>query len=295
MRTAERGVAMFVALAACLAGGCRRTGAPARANSPATVTTKSGVEMVLLPGGSFVMGSGHARQVDEKPHTVAVDAFYIDRHEVTQEHYEKLMGKNPSRHKGPENPVEQIRWTDAIAYCNARSRLEGLAEAYDLKTWRCDFDADGYRLPTEAEWEYAARAGTTTLYSFGDDPAALADHAWYKENQTLGPRPVGKRRANGWGLHDMYGNVWEWCNDIYAEDYYKRSPASNPRGPAKGDRRVLRGGCWNSKPDECRSSYRLDEIPAFTDVCFGKAVSGFVGIRCVRGARGDRRGAKGGG
>jgi formylglycine-generating enzyme required for sulfatase activity len=268
-------------LVVLLLGGCRRTTAPATP-APPIITTTSGVEMVLLPGGAFVMGSDAADQVDERPHTVHVDAFYIDRREVTQEHYRKVCGKNPSRHKGEANPVEQIRWTDAIAYCNARSRLEGLRPCYDLKTFACDFDANGYRLPTEAEWEYAARAGTTTRYCFGNDPARLVDYAWYKENQTLGPRPVGGRRASPWGLFDMYGNVWEWCNDIYKEDYYSRSPPRNPRGPAKGDRRVLRGGCWNSKPDECRSSYRLDEIPAFTDVCFGKAVSGFVGIRCVR-------------
>ena len=261
--------------------GCRRTTAPAKP-APPIITTTSGVEMVLLPGGTFVMGSNTADQVDEKPHAVHVDAFYIDRREVTQGHYELVCRKNPSRHKGGTQPVEQVRWTDAIRYCNARSRLEGLRCCYDLKTFQCDFDANGYRLPTEAEWEYAARAGTATRYCFGDDPAGLDDYAWYKANQTRGPQPVGGRRANPWGLYDMYGNVWEWCNDIYQEDYYSRSPVRNPRGPAKGDRRVLRGGCWNSKPDECRSSYRLDEIPAFTDVCFGKAVSGFVGIRCVR-------------
>ena len=261
--------------------GCRRTQAPA-GPAPPVLTTKSGVEMVLLPGGSFVMGSDRKDQVDEKPHRVHVDAFRIDRREVTQQHYRKVMGKNPSRHKDEANPVEQVRWTDAIRYCNARSRLEGLEPCYDLKTWACNFDANGYRLPTEAEWEYAARAGTKSQYCFGDDPARLVDHAWYKENQTRGPRPVGTRRANPWGLYDVYGNVWEWCNDVYKEGYYARSPGRNPRGPAKGNTRVLRGGCWDSKPDECRSAYRLDEIPAFTDVCFGKAVSGFVGIRCVR-------------
>ena len=270
-----------VATSVLVLAGCRRTKSPPPPALP-IVTTTSGVQMVRLPGGSFVMGSRRTDQIDEHPHTVHVDAFAIDQYEVTQAHYAKVLGKNPSRHKGPSRPVEQVRWTDAIRYCNARSRLEGFQEAYNLKTWACNFEADGYRLPTEAEWEYAARAGSTTQYCFGDDPAGLDDYAWYKANQTLGPRGVGTRRPNAWGLYDLYGNVWEWCNDIYAEDYYARSPRANPRGPAKGERRVLRGGCWNSKPDECRSSYRLDEIPAFTDVCFGKAVSGFVGIRCVR-------------
>jgi len=245
------------------------------------VTTAGGVAMVRLPGGWFEMGSDTADQVDETPHRVYVSPFCIDRYEVTQEEYERRMGKNPSRWKAKCHPAEQIRWADGVAYCNARSESEGLHPCYDVETWACDFDADGYRLPTEAEWEYACRAGTTTLYFFGSTPAKLDRYAWCKVNCTTRPRPVGLKRPNPWGLYDMYGNVWEWCNDLYGEDYYASSPERNPPGPADGQRRVLRGGCWNSRPDVCRSSYRLDENPGYTDVCFGADTRGFVGFRCV--------------
>ena len=273
----------LAAMAVCCAAlpGCRKKPA-GQGGAPRTVTTPGGVEMVLLPGGWFEMGSDSVDQVDEKRHRVYVDAFYIDKHEVTQAHYRKLIGKNPARDKAPAQPVEQIRWTDAVAYCNARSRAEGLACCYDEKTWRCDVGAAGYRLPTEAEWEYACRAGGRGAWCFGDDESRLSQHGWHKGNQTRGPQPVGRKRPNAWGLHDMHGNVWEWCGDWYGEKYYAAAPQRNPRGPEAGKMRVLRGGCWNSKPDECRSAYRFNEKPVFTDVCFGKAVSGFVGIRCVK-------------
>ncbi|MBN1422190.1 MAG: formylglycine-generating enzyme family protein [Planctomycetes bacterium] len=263
----------------------RRPGADPRAEGVSIVKTKAGIEMVRVPGGSFVMGSGGrggVDEIDEDPHEVSVGAFLIDRCEVTQAEYERLMGKNPSRWTRPENPVEQIRWTDAVRYANARSREEGLAPAYDEKTWACDFAADGYRLPTEAEWECACRAGTETIYSFGDRPAPLKEHAWFKNNQTRSPQAAATRAANPWGLYDMYGNVWEWCNDFYEEDYYKRSPREDPRGPETGQTRVVRGGCWNSRADQCRSSYRGREDPGYTDACFGADIRGFVGFRCVR-------------
>ena len=250
---------------------------------PVAITTPGGVEMVSLPGGWFEMGGHEEDQVDETPHRVYVSPFSIDKYEVTQAEYERVMGKNPSRWKGGKNPVEQIRWANAVEYCNARSRLEGLQPAYDPKTRTCDFEASGYRLPTEAEWEYAARAGTTTRYCFGDGPAKLKRYACFKENCTRGPRPVGSKLPNRWGLCDMYGNVWEWCNDFYGEDYYRSSPEKDPKGPAAGEDRAVRGGCWNSRPGMCRSSYRNYENPGYTDVCFGKDIHGFIGFRCARG------------
>ncbi len=239
-------------------------------------------DMVLVQGGSFVMGSQQG-EFDESPHRVSVSSFYMDRYEVTQERYEQLMGENPSRWKGPQNPVEQIRWPNAIAYCNARSKAEGLEPAYDLATGECNFAASGYRLPTEAEWEYAARAGSTTDYSFGDDPAELKRYAWFKSNSPLRrPSPVGQKEPNAWGLHDLYGNVCEWCHDRYGEEYYQQSPEQDPRGPPTGNTRVLRGGSWNSKSDECRSAYRLYEEPVYRDICFARDVHGLIGFRCVR-------------
>ena len=272
-----------LALVACMLAGCRRQ----QGKAPPVVRTSSGVEMVLVPGGRFVMGSHRTDETDETAHRVYVSCFYVDRREVTQEQYEKLMGKNPSRWKGKDHPVEQIRWADAARYCNARSRAEGLEPAYDPKTWKCSFDADGYRLPTEAEWEYAARAGTQMAYFFGTGPSQLARHAWFKDNADRGPRAVGRKRPNAWGLHDVYGNVWEWCNDYYAEGYYRESPERDPTGPAAGKTRVVRGGCWNSRPNQCRSAYRYNEDPGYTDVCFARDVHGFVGFRCVK--RGPRQ------
>jgi formylglycine-generating enzyme required for sulfatase activity len=280
---ARLGAVSGVLALAALAMSCEQAGQPpAPATALPVITTPSGVTMVAIPAGSFEMGSAASRESDEKPHRVSVGAFYMDRYEVTQEHFEKVLGRNPSRWKDTRNPVEQIRWKDAAEYCNARSRLEGLEPAYDPKTWRCDFAAAGYRLPTEAEWEYACRAGTQTEYAFGDSPSALGEYAWFKENRTRGPRPVGGKKPNPWGLYDMYGNVWEWCNDFYTEGYYASSPERDPRGPEAGETRVLRGGCWDSRAALCRSAYRNDEDPGYTDACFGREVHGFVGFRCVR-------------
>ena len=248
---------------------------------PKTAKTRSGVEMVHLPGGWFVMGDAKGAP-DEKPQSVFVDAFYIDKHEVTQEQYRKLVGADYSRWKDRNGPVEQVTWAAAAKYCNARSRAEGLTPCYDTKTWKCDFAANGYRLPTEAEWEYAARAGKTSSYFFGDSPSALRNFAWVKENSGGRPREVGKKLPSPWGLYDIYGNVCEWCNDFYAVDYYQKSPAKNPRGPASGSKRVVRGGSWNSRASDCRSSYRSSENPAYADVCIG--YYDVYGFRCVRNA-----------
>ncbi|MCP5518480.1 MAG: formylglycine-generating enzyme family protein [Verrucomicrobiales bacterium] len=233
--------------------------------------------MVFIPGGTFVMGD--ADEIDAPPHEVTISAFFVDPHPVTQEEFESLMGSNPSRWKGPKNPVEQLRWSDAARFCNQRSEREGLAPCYDPETWHCDFEASGYRLPTEAEWEYACRAGTTTAYFFGDSGAKLGDYGWYDKNAGGHPRPVGQKEPNPWGLYDMAGNVWEWCNDYYAVDYYAAAPARDPRGPEEGTTKVLRGGAWRFSADNCRSGYRYNENPGEADVCFGYDIYGF---RCVR-------------
>ena len=267
---------------AALAGGC---GAPPdkTADQPRPASTISGIEMVAIPAGSFEMGSPDQDEPDQRLHKVSVSAFLIDKYPVTQEVYEKSMGKNPSLWKGPRNPVDQIRWPDAAAFCNARSQAQGLQPAYDTNTWSCNFDADGYRLPTEAEYEYALRAGSTnTDYWFGNSPEDLKRYAWFKGNSPRGTHPVGEKPPNNWGLCDMVGNVWEWCNDWYQQDYYQHSPQRDPRGPATGQNRVVRGGCWNSKPDYCRAAYRYYEMPTYSDICFAKDLHGQIGFRCVK-------------
>jgi formylglycine-generating enzyme required for sulfatase activity len=241
--------------------------------------------MVLISAGRFLMGD--KEEVDAPPHEVAVSAFYIDKNLVTQAQYEKVAGENPSRWKEPRNPVEQVRWSDAVKFCNRRSELEGLQPCYDLKTWRCNLEADGYRLPTEAEWEYACRAGTSTTYFFGDTGAKLSDYAWFDKNSGGHPRPVGQKLPNGWGLYDMSGNLWEWCNDFYKVDYYKEGPGQDPTGPSAGQNKVVRGGAWRFSADRCRPGYRYNENPGYADVCFGYDIYGF---RCVRrGGRGQVR------
>ena len=274
---------VVLSLVLILFHGCKRR-APAdtaKAPIPAAGESKfeSGVQMVLIPGGRFIMGEEN--QIDAAPHEVVLSPFYMDKNLVTQEQYEKVMGENPSRWKGGTNPVEQMRWSDAARYCNARSRSEGLEPCYNLNTWQCNFEANGYRLPTEAEWEYACRAGTQTAYSFGNDPSKLKDYAWFDENAGGKPHPVGQKPANPWGLYDMHGNVWQWCNDFYKVDYYQESPKEDPRGPTTGDTKVVRGGAWKFSAECCRCGYRYNEDPGYADVCFGYDIYCF---RCVRGA-----------
>lgn len=272
---------LLLALGLLACAGCRKVNS-STADALPIITTRAGQQMVLVPAGSFTMGSDKRDEPDERAHRVTLSSFYIDTRLVTQVDYEKLMGTNPSLWKNDLNPVEQIRWHQAAEYCNARSKNEGLEPAYTPKTWECNFEATGYRLPTEAEWEYAARAGTTTAYCFGDDPAKLCNYAWFRDNSPRGTHPVAEKRPNAWGLYDVHGNVWQWCNDFYGEDYYANSPGQDPRGPAQGDARILRGGGWTSRADKCRSSYRMKEDPGYSDTCFGKDIHGVVGFRCVR-------------
>ena len=265
-------------LLAAAAGGfsCQKVDAPAPLK---IVTSASGAEMVLIPAGWFEMGSARGKADEAPAHKVWVDAFLMDRTEVTQEQYGKLFPANPSHFKGPRRPLEQISWAKAAVYCNARSKGEGLEPCYDEDSGACNFAASGYRLPTEAEWEYAARAGSVADYGFGNGAHELKDYAWFEENSGKTTHLVGQKKANAWGLFDMHGNVAEWCNDVYAEDYYARSPEKNPRGPADGKRYVLRGGAWNSSAEACRAAYRVGENPGFQDACFARDA---IGFRCVR-------------
>jgi formylglycine-generating enzyme required for sulfatase activity len=236
-------------------------------------------QMVPVPAGEFMMGSDDGA-VDAKPaHRVKVDTFLMDAHEITQEQYEKVMGTNPSRRKAPSNPVEQVTWAAAVKFCNARSTKEGLTPCYDLQTGKCTFEANGYRLPTEAEWEYACRAGTSSSFYFGDRPDQLKSYAWFDGNSDSKPHTVAQRKPNAWGLYDLAGNVWEWCNDFYGAKYYRNSPTDNPRGPEEGEKRVLRGGAWSSSAENCTSFVRNCDEAGTTDVCLTMDSNGF---RCVR-------------
>ncbi len=214
--------------------------------------------MVFVQGGTFQMGSKNGDS-DEKPvHSVALNNFYIGKYQVTQAEYESVMGKNPSYHTGDNMPVESVSWYDIAEYCNKKSLLEELTSCYtgSGKDMKCDFSANGYRLPTEAEWEYAARGGDKSKgykYSGSDD---IGKVAWYIGNSGSKTHSVGQKQENELDLYDMSGNVWEWCWDWYEKKYYKNSPKNNPKGPSSGIEAVLRGGSWFNYAYYCRVSYR---------------------------------------
>ena len=205
------------------------------------------MEFKLIPAGRFTMGQG-----DESHEVTLTEPFQIGVHEVTQAQYEQVMGSNPSIDKGAENPVDPVSWDDAVQFCRQFSELPAEKAAGNV-----------YRLPTEAQWEYACRAGTTTTFSFGDDNSVLGDYVWYTNNSSGSTHPVGSKRPNAWGLYDMHGNIWEWCSDWYGEDYYESSPTSDPTGPSGGSLRVIRGGSWFNTADYCRAAYRARSSPSF--------------------------------
>ena len=216
--------------------------------------------MVFLQGGTFTMGSPASevgRDYDETQHQVTVSSFSMGRYEVTQAEYEKIMGTNPSAYRGANLPVENVSWFDAVEYCNWRSQREGLTPAYTISganvTW--NRNANGYRLPTEAEWEYACRAGTTTAYNTGNSITERQSHF-----NTSSSASVGSFRSNAWRLYDMHGNVWEWCWDWYGA--YTSGAQNDPVGPASGDLRVLRGGSWGSYAVNLRSARRNYGAPS---------------------------------
>ena len=179
--------------------------------------------------------------------------------------------------------MERVRWRDAKRFCNERSLFEGLTPCYNEKTpdWDCDYSANGYRLPTEAEWEYACRAGKESDYDFGS-PDKLRQYAWFGENSDQKTHATGQKKPNELGIYDLYGNVSEWCEDVYSPTYYRESPGADPHGPAspgKDVRRVIRGGNWKASPDQCRATFRQGERTGDTDACFS---TDYCGFRCVR-------------
>ena len=225
------------------------------------------------------MGSSNGVADERPPHEVTISTFLMDKFETTQEQFAALEVADPSHFKDPKRPVEQVRWSDAALFCNLRSQEEGLEPCYDEASFKCNMKASGYRLPTEAEWEYAARADAATDYSFGSSPSKLKSFACYAGNSKKKTGLVGRKKPNAWGLHDMHGNVMEWCHDVYDAGYYKQTPANDPRGPSQGKKRVLRGGSWKSSEPSCRLTARFADVPGITDACFARDTYGF---RCVR-------------
>jgi len=208
------------------------------------------MKLALIPAGKFTMGEGSDQ------HEVTLSKpFYMGVMEVTQAQYQAIMGTNPSFFKGAMNPVETVSWDDATEFCKKLSEKTRQA----------------VRLPAEAEWEYACRAGTATAFSFGDADSALGDYAWYSANNGDTTHPVGQKKPNAWGLFDMHGNVWEWCADWF--DKYPKGAATDPQGPASGTYRVLRGGGWFGDPGFCRSAFRVRSAPVNRDISDGFRVA----------------------
>ena len=206
------------------------------------------MKLVLIPAGKFMMGSPESekgRDENEGPqHEVTISKpFYMGVTEVTQAQYEAVMGTNPSHFKGATNPVEMVSWNDATEFCKKLSEKTGQT----------------VRLPTEAEWEYACRAGSKTRFSFGDADEGLGDYAWYNANSGNTTHPVGQKKPNAWGLYDMHGNVWEWCADWFGD--YPKGAVTDPRVRRPVQMRVLRGGSWYGDAGECRSGYRSWTTP----------------------------------
>jgi formylglycine-generating enzyme len=231
------------------------------------ITNSIGMTLIPIPAGRFMMGAPGSEPSpfeDEDPqHRVRITRpFYLATTEVTQSQWTSIMQTTPWHgqyyvKEGPDYPATFVSWDDAVGFCRELSRREGKR----------------YRLPTEAEWEYACRAGTETRYSFGDDASRLGEFAWYKANTVdVGeeyPHRVGQKPANPFGLYDMHGNVFEWCSDWYAADYYMDSPSSDPEGSSTGSARISRGGYWNGSPIFCRSAFRNHVGPLNADHGYG--------------------------
>jgi eukaryotic-like serine/threonine-protein kinase len=223
------------------------------------VSSALGVSLAEIPPGRFRMGDAEGR-VDERPlREITLErGFFLGVYPVTQRQYRRLMGDAPMPEFQGEDtlPMECVTWLDAVTFCNVLSIKEGLKPYYKIDVERVTRSGgEGYRLPTEAEWEYACRAGCPARYTFGDDPALVANHAWFNENSCGQTHPVGRWPANGFCLHDMHGNVWEWCWDWYGA--YDPRTTVDPKGPKTGKKRVLRGGSWGCTAYQLRSASRM--------------------------------------
>ena len=216
-----------------------------------TTVNRIGMELVLIPAGSFRMGGDkvneQAEDHENPRHMVKFGgAFLMGKYAVTQMQWSEIMETNPSEFLDDLRPVERVSWHDVQAFIRKLNAKE---------------DTNAYRLPTEAEWEYAARAGSENAYTFGSDTNTLNQYAWYQKNSEGQSHPVGQLNPNAWGLYDMHGNVHEWCQDWFDRNYYSQSPSIDPLGPAKGLAKALRGGDWGSEDWYCRCASRSLRSP----------------------------------
>jgi formylglycine-generating enzyme required for sulfatase activity len=230
-----------------------------------TYTNSIGMKFELIQAGTFMMGADrnieYAQDRELPRHQVRISKpFYLGVYEVTQQEWTAVMGNNTFEFKGDNNPVNTISWEDVQEFIKRLNQKEG----HSL-----------YRLPTEAEWEYAARAGTTSAYFFGNNKSKLGDYAWYKDNAGYETHPVGKKRPNAWGLYDTLGNVWELTQDWLGETYYANSPSLDPTGPSSGEFRVVRGGGLVTNGLYCRSAERgmFDPVDQVDGAGFRLAIS----------------------
>ncbi|MFM7116026.1 MAG: formylglycine-generating enzyme family protein [Planctomycetota bacterium] len=230
------------------------------AQSEKEITNSIGMKLMLIPKGSFLMGSLESEEFhreEEVQHEVTLSSdFYLGITEVTQAQYQKVIGENPSYFEDDKvqgdssnHPVERVSWGEAVEFCKKLSDLPEEKGAGRV-----------YRLPTEAEWEYACRAGSKSAYSFGDKRDSLDDYAWHYKKVDDKTHPVGQKKPNAWGLYDMHGNVWEWCIDWYGD--YPKGAVSDPVGPNGGWLRVIRGGSWDGGAAVCRSAFRGGHKPS---------------------------------
>ncbi|MHA2030599.1 MAG: SUMF1/EgtB/PvdO family nonheme iron enzyme [Candidatus Kariarchaeaceae archaeon] len=236
------------------------------------------MSMILVVGGIFTMGDTWGDgDGDELPiHSVTLDSFYIGQYEITQAQWDSIMGSNPSTFQGQNRPVERITWFEALTFCNSLSLRDNLTPCYNINgnnvIW--DISANGYRLPTEAEWEFAARGGTLSQnYKFSGNNTP-DNVAWYSSNSGNGTHEVGFKQPNELGIYDMSGNVWEFCWDWYGN--YSASPQTNPTGPSNGTDKVVRGGAFYESSHRIRVSERGTELPNST------GGNDYIGLRLVR-------------
>ncbi len=227
-------------------------------NGSTNGSIKHGIEFVLIPAGEFDMGSPQkeaGRDNDEGPvhHVKIATAFYMSKYEITQEQWRNIMGNDPSYFKGDDLPVEQVSWNEAQEFISRLNEKEGV---------------DKFRLPSEAEWEYAARAGTSTRYYFGDDASKLGDYEWFVENSELKTHDVGQKKPNPWGLYDMQGSIWEWVQDMY-HDSYNGAPTDGSAWEGNGSHRVTRGGSFDYAAVHLRVANRNDRDPGYRHINTG--------------------------